>query len=77
MEVANMGFLLDRLGADCAPLQFLRELTVNAIEAIQALTAPNGEIIGDFDHNHYDLEGVFKLDRPRAGDRAADVRSGR
>jgi hypothetical protein len=34
LEVANTGFMLDRLGKDCAPLQFLRELTQNAIEAI-------------------------------------------
>ena len=34
MTVANTGFMLDRLGQDCSPLQFLRELTQNAIEAI-------------------------------------------
>lgn len=33
MSVGNFGFLLDRLGMDCGPLQFLRELTQNAIEA--------------------------------------------
>src|SRR5688500_12758398 len=27
MSVANMTFLVDRLGADCAPGQFIRELT--------------------------------------------------
>src|SRR5437667_207263 len=61
MEVQNMGFLLDRLGADCAPLQFLRELTVNSIEAIEALPSRKGEIVWDFDHNTFDLEGVYKL----------------
>ena len=30
-------FMLDRLGEDCAPLQFLRELNQNAIEGIQRL----------------------------------------
>src|SRR5258708_4220837 len=34
LKVANTGFLLDRLGEDCHPLQFLRELTQNGIEAI-------------------------------------------
>ena len=34
MTVSNIGFLLDRLGQDCHPLQFLRELTQNSIEAI-------------------------------------------
>jgi hypothetical protein len=61
MEVENMGFLLDRLGQDCAPLQFLRELTVNAIEAIQALPEPKGEIVWDFEKNASDWEGVYKL----------------
>src|SRR4051794_31827344 len=61
MVVQNMGFLLDRLGADCAPLQFLRELTVNAIEAIEALKSPKGEIIWDFDHSQLDLDNTYKL----------------
>jgi hypothetical protein len=39
--------MLDRLGRDCAPLQFIRELTQNAIEAILALPAPTGEIVWD------------------------------
>ena len=34
MTVANVGFIVDRLGRDCAPLQFVRKLTANAIEAI-------------------------------------------
>src|SRR5262245_28304770 len=61
MEVQNMGFLLDRLGTDCAPLQFLRELSVNSIEAIESLPGKKGEIIWDFDHNTFDLQDVYKL----------------
>jgi hypothetical protein len=34
MSVKNMGFLIDRLGADCGYLQYIRELTQNALEAI-------------------------------------------
>ena len=34
MAVAQPSFLLDRLGQDCRPEQFLRELTQNSIEAI-------------------------------------------
>jgi hypothetical protein len=49
MTVQNMGFLLDRLGADCAPLQFIRELNVNAAEAIGAIPEHQGEIIWDYD----------------------------
>ena len=61
MTVQDMGFLLDRLGADCAPLQFIRELTVNAAEAIQSLSNPVGDIYWDYDHTRYALEKVYKL----------------
>ena len=33
MGVANIGFMLERLGADCDDLQYLRELTKNSLEA--------------------------------------------
>lgn len=61
MQVKNMGFLIDRLGEDCAPLQYIRELTQNAIEGIQALPNPTGEIRWDVDWNTYDLAAVHKL----------------
>ncbi|MFZ1007624.1 MAG: hypothetical protein WAN65_12355, partial [Candidatus Sulfotelmatobacter sp.] len=56
------GFLLDRLGQDCHPLQFLRELTQNGIEAVGRTGAP-GKIIWDVDWNTYDLSNppIFKL----------------
>jgi len=60
MTVSNIGFLLDRLGEDCHPLQFLRELTQNSIEAIQRSGAP-GEVIWDVDWNTFELEGQRKL----------------
>jgi hypothetical protein len=61
MEVSNTGFMLDRLGQDCSPLQFLRELTQNSIEAIQQLPNQQGEIVWDVDWNRYDLTGIYKL----------------
>jgi hypothetical protein len=61
MEVANTGFMLDRLGEDCAPLQFLRELTQNAIEAIGQVPGGEGEIVWDVDWNRYELTGVYKV----------------
>jgi hypothetical protein len=60
MTVKNTGFLLDRLGQDCHPLQFLRELTQNSIQAIQRTKRP-GEIVWDVDWNYFDLDGVMKL----------------
>ena len=61
MQVKNMSFMLDRLGQDCAPLQFLRELTQNALQSIQNLRPPKGEIIWDVDWNHHTLTDIYKL----------------
>jgi len=57
MGVAKMGFLVDQLNRDCSPLQFLRELTKNAVEAIERLDNPIGEIRWDVDWNRFDLLG--------------------
>jgi len=60
--VDNVGFLLDRLGQDCHPLQFLRELTQNSIEAIQRTSEKSGEIVWDVDWPTLELgDGVYKL----------------
>jgi hypothetical protein len=55
LRVSNTGFLLDRLGQDCHPLQFLRELTQNAIEAISRTAEGKGEIVWDVDWTAVDL----------------------
>jgi hypothetical protein len=61
IKVKNTGFLLDRLGEDCHPLQYLRELTTNAIEAVLRTPSRSGEIVWDVDWITYDLKGVHKL----------------
>lgn len=61
MQVRNMSFMLDRLGQDCAPLQYLRELTQNALQSILHVRPPRGEIIWDVDWNRHTLTGVYKL----------------
>src|SRR5262245_22197325 len=63
LTVENIGFMLDRLGRDCAPLQFLRELTQNSIEAILRTGEIDGEIRWDVDWNRFDLsgDGIYKL----------------
>jgi hypothetical protein len=55
MKVANLGFLLERLGEDCDDLQYLRELTENALEA-EAL-----RVVWDVDQKLFDLTGQLKL----------------
>ena len=63
MTVANMTFMLERLAQVIAPLQFIRELTENAIQGIESLKGQSGEIHWDVDWNRYDLEPKegFKL----------------
>lgn len=61
MSVDDIGFMLDRLGRDCSPLQFLRELTQNSLDAIKASGSGSGTVIWDVDWAYYDLTGVYKL----------------
>lgn len=68
LTVRNIGFLLDRLGEDCHSLQFLRELTQNALEAIGRTKDRQGEVVWDVDWNYYDLESVYKLSIVDNGD---------
>lgn len=64
MRVKNIGFMLERLGRDCAPLQFVRELTQNAIEAVLSAMeegAPGGEVTWDVDWKTYEETGIYKV----------------
>ncbi len=55
MEVANIGFMLERLGRDCDDLQFIRELTENALQAGAT------KIVWDVDWPTFQIDGVQKL----------------
>lgn len=57
MKVENIGFLIERLGRDCAPDQYLRELTQNSIDAIVKSGRPDGRIVWDF----LERDGIRKL----------------
>jgi HSP90 family molecular chaperone len=61
MKVENMTFMIDRLHKDCSPLQFVRELTQNSVEAVASVPTRKGEIIWDVDWNRFTLTGVRKL----------------
>ena len=64
MEIENLAFLVDRLGEDCTPLQFLRELTHNSIQAIQRTPEGAGTILWHVE----EVEGVPKLAITDTGD---------
>ncbi|HST35324.1 MAG TPA: hypothetical protein VLK25_01665, partial [Allosphingosinicella sp.] len=57
MGIGKMGILVDLLHRDCSPLQFVRELTQNGIEAILQNPDKVGEIRWDVDWNRFDLQG--------------------
>lgn len=61
MTVHNVGFMVDRVGRDCGPLQFLRELTQNSVQGILRTPDGRGEVIWDVDWEQYDETGVRKL----------------
>jgi hypothetical protein len=66
MSFDKMGFLIDKLFDDCAPLQFVRELTKNSVESIARLPNSTGEIRWDVDWKRFDLtnEQEMKLCAP-------------
>jgi hypothetical protein len=55
LEVANPSFFIEKPGAECSDTQGLRELTVNALQAI-ATIAPNatGRVVWDLDWQRVD-----------------------
>ncbi len=57
MDVGEIGFLLERLGADCGDQQYLRELTMNSLEA-EAMN-----VIWDVDWKLHEASGgsLYKL----------------
>jgi hypothetical protein len=58
MEVANIDFLIERLGQDCGELQFIREFTQNSLDAIRRHGAQEGHVIWDYVRT---TDGVRKL----------------
>ncbi|MGA2014186.1 MAG: hypothetical protein ABSH51_27140, partial [Solirubrobacteraceae bacterium] len=58
LAVENPTFLLERLGAECGDLQFLRELTVNGLDAIAAQPGPaGGRVVWDLDWQRFEASG--------------------
>jgi hypothetical protein len=58
LAVENPTFLLERLDSECGDLQFLRELTVNGLDAIAALPDhPGGRVVWDLDWQRFEASG--------------------
>jgi hypothetical protein len=68
LSVANTAFLIDRMGEDCHPLQFLRELNENSIESILRTPEKRGKIVWDVDWKYYDDHRIYKLSVTDTGD---------
>lgn len=60
ISVDNIAFLIERIGGDFPPLQFVRELTQNAIEAVIA-SGREGRVVWDVNREYLRTEGVKKL----------------
>jgi hypothetical protein len=57
----GIGFMLDRMGNDCGPLQYIRELTQNSIEALSRHKLA-GEVVWDADDFVFSTQnGLMKL----------------
>jgi hypothetical protein len=63
MKVDNVGFMIDRIGQECGPLQYIRELTQNSIQAIKRTPGGKGEIVWDYHRPTYEWSdhGIKKL----------------
>jgi len=61
MTVENASIALDLLAKDASPLQQYRELTQNAIQAIQATPEKTGLVLWDVDWRMVEEKGVYKL----------------
>jgi hypothetical protein len=61
-NVAQYGLtkLIQRLGRDCAPTQFLREFTMNSVEAIQRTQKP-GKVQVDVNWDMYRTKSLYKI----------------
>jgi hypothetical protein len=61
-KVADYGLtnLIQRLGRDCSPTQFVREFAMNGIEAIQRTKKP-GQIIIDANWDFYEKQEIHKM----------------
>jgi sensor histidine kinase regulating citrate/malate metabolism len=68
LSVANTAFLNDRMGEDCHPLQFLRELTQNSIESILRTPEKRGKIVWDVDWKYHADNAIYKLSVTDTGD---------
>jgi DNA topoisomerase VI subunit B len=60
MKTKNTAFSVEILGNQCAPMQYVRELTQNSIEAIKE-KGERGQILWTFDRQIENLTGTRKL----------------
>jgi len=63
----GMTALIQRLGLDCSPTQFLREYVKNGIEAVQR-SGKTGRVVVDFNEDILNDEGVYKISFADSGD---------
>jgi len=60
VNAKGMTALIQNLGRDCVPEQFIREFVQNGIEAVQR-TKKNGQIQVDYNKSYFEKHGVYKI----------------
>ena len=53
--------LIQNLGRDCHPTQFLREFSKNALEACIRTGEPDCQVVVDYNQSIYNSQGVHKI----------------
>jgi hypothetical protein len=64
----GLTMLINRLGRDCTPDQYVREFVQNSIEAINRVSGGKGEILLDFNRFLYETTGNWKISFTDNGD---------
>lgn len=69
-KVADTGLtqLIQRLGRECTPTQFMREFVQNAIEATSRTDDAEKKILVDVDWEHFEQTGIYKISFIDTGD---------
>lgn len=65
---AGLTALIQNLGRDCHPTQFIREFTKNGIEACQRTSNGAGKVVVDYNRSLYDSKRLHKISFIDTGD---------
>jgi len=68
VNVQGLTALINNLGRDCTPEQFMREFVQNGLEACQRTGLPDRRVVVDYNHGIHERSGMFKMSFTDNGD---------